>query len=156
MTPKLHALFADYEKSHQHPVNRMLHKVAIPLIAFHIAAMLDWIRLASHLTVGGLVYVGVALWYVSMDRKLGLLVSALLALCFPLGWVTPRPAVIAVALVGWLVQLAGHVVWEKKSPSFMHNLLHALVGPMYFIALLTGDWRTAASAGPRANGAKTP
>ena len=40
--------------------------------------------------------------------------------------VTPVWAVMALAVAGWLVQLAGHVVWEKKSPAFLRNLLQAL------------------------------
>jgi uncharacterized membrane protein YGL010W len=38
------------------------------------------------------------------------------------------------------VQLAGHSVWEKNRPAFLKNLTHALVGPVFFMALLTGDW----------------
>jgi uncharacterized membrane protein YGL010W len=52
----------------------------------------------------------------------------------------PVWAVIAIAVGGWLIQLAGHAVWEKKSPSFLTNLAHALVGPIFFVALLTGDY----------------
>ncbi len=48
--------------------------------------------------------------------------------------------VVAIAVIGWLVQLAGHAVWEKKSPSFLTNMVHALVGPMFFVALMTGDY----------------
>jgi uncharacterized membrane protein YGL010W len=45
-----------------------------------------------------------------------------------------------------LVQLAGHVVWEKKQPSFLTNLVHALVGPLFFAAVLTGTYRVEARA----------
>ena len=68
------------------------------------------------------------------------LVSAGTALCFPIGRLLPVWAVIAIAVSGWLIQLAGHAVWEKKSPSFLTNLVHALVGPLFFVALLTGDY----------------
>ena len=145
MNPALRALFQDYAESHRHPTNRLTHKVAIPLIVFHIVAMLDWVRLFE---VGGvsvtLAMVGVAaamVWYLRMSVKLGLLMAVCFALCFPLARVTPWPVVVAIALVGWLVQLAGHAVWEKKSPAFLTNLLQALVGPIFFLAVLTGDWR---------------
>ena len=58
----------------------------------------------------------------------------------PLAAITPWPVVVALALVGWLIQLAGHVVWEKRSPAFVRNLVQALVGPLYFVAILLGDW----------------
>ena len=145
MSPALRALFQDYAESHRHPTNRLTHKVAIPLIVFHIVAMLDWVHLA---TVGGVAVtlgmVGVAaamVWYLRMSVKLGLLMAVCFALCFPLARLTPWPVVVGIAVVGWLVQLAGHAVWEKKSPAFLTNLLQALVGPLFFLACLTGDWR---------------
>jgi uncharacterized membrane protein YGL010W len=145
MSPALRALFQDYAESHQHPTNRLTHKVAIPLIVFHIVAMLDWVHL---FTVGGVAVtlgmVGVAaamVWYLRMSVKLGLLMAVCFALCFPLARMTPWPVVVGIAVVGWLVQLAGHAVWEKKSPAFLTNLLQALVGPLFFLAVLTGDWR---------------
>jgi uncharacterized membrane protein YGL010W len=145
MSPALRALFQDYAESHRHPTNRLTHKVAIPLIVFHIVAMLDWVRLFSAggytVTLGMVAVVAALLWYLRMSVKLGLMMAVFLALCFPLAHVTPWPVVVAIALAGWLVQLAGHAVWEKKSPAFLTNLLQALVGPLFFLACLTGDWR---------------
>jgi uncharacterized membrane protein YGL010W len=145
--PRLLALFEDYASSHQHPTNRLTHKVAIPFIVLHIVAMLDWVKLVALpvlpggvLTLGMVAWVLAAVWYLRADVKLGLIVSAAMALCFPLGRMLPVWAVIAIAVSGWLIQLAGHAVWEKKSPSFFTNLVHALVGPLFFVALLTGDY----------------
>jgi len=45
-------------------------------------------------------------------------------------------------------QLAGHVVWEKNSPAFLQNLLQALVGPLFFVAVLTGEWPRPAQNAP--------
>jgi uncharacterized membrane protein YGL010W len=145
MTPALHALFQDYAESHRHPTNRLTHKVAIPLIVFHIVAMLDWVRLFHAgdftVTLGMVGVVAALIWYVRMSVKLGLMMAVFLALCFPLARMTPWPVVVGIAIVGWLIQLAGHAVWEKKSPAFLTNLLQALVGPVFFLACLTGDWR---------------
>ncbi|HEX8820976.1 MAG TPA: Mpo1-like protein, partial [Archangium sp.] len=47
LKPQTQALFDEYISSHQHPTNRLTHKVAIPLIVLHIVAMLDWVRLVS-------------------------------------------------------------------------------------------------------------
>lgn len=147
LNPRLQALFDDYASSHQHPTNRLTHKVAIPVIVLHIVAMLDWVRLVSlpvipggALTLGMVAWLLATGWYLRSDLKLGLIVSAGTALCFPIGRMLPVWAVIAIAVGGWLIQLAGHAVWEKKSPSFLTNLVHALVGPMFFVALLTGDY----------------
>lgn len=148
--PRLQALFEDYASSHQHPTNRLTHKVAIPFIVLHIVAMLDWVKLVAVpalpggvLTLGMVAWALAAVWYVRADVKLGLMVSAAMALCFPLGRVLSDVSiwlVVGIAVSGWLIQLAGHAVWEKKSPSFLTNMVHALVGPLFFVALLTGDY----------------
>jgi uncharacterized membrane protein YGL010W len=147
LKPHLQALFDDYFSSHQHPTNRLTHKVAIPVIVLHIVAMLDWVKLVSVpglpggvLTLGLVAWALATVWYLRADVKLGLIVSAGMALCFPLGRMMPVWFVVAIAVGGWLIQLAGHAVWEKKSPSFLTNMVHALVGPLFFVALLTGDY----------------
>ena len=153
LKPQTQALFDEYISAHQHPTNRLTHKLAIPLIVLHIVAMLDWVRLASvpflpggSLTLAFVAWALASIWFLRADAKLGLIVSTAAALCIPLGRLLPTWAVIAIAIVGWLVQLAGHAVWEKKSPSFLTNLVHALVGPLFFVALLTGDYKIAPQA----------
>jgi len=147
LKPHTQALFDEYIASHQHPTNRLTHKVAIPVIVLHIVAMLDWVRLVSlpllpggSLTLAHVAWVLASVWYLRADAKLGAIVSAAAALCIPLGRLLPVWAVVALAVFGWLVQLAGHAVWEKKSPSFLTNLVHALVGPLFFVAVLFGDY----------------
>jgi uncharacterized membrane protein YGL010W len=148
MSPTLTRLFIEYADAHQHPTNRLTHKVAIPMIVFHILAMLDWVTLWKFPSSGfpvtlALVAYAVAVgWYLRMSVKLGLIMAALFALCFPLARITPAWAVVVLAVVGWVIQLAGHVVWEKRSPAFLTNLVQALVGPVFFVAVLTGDWRS--------------
>ena len=153
LKPRTQALFDEYTSAHQHPTNRLTHKFAIPLIVLHVVAMLDWVRLVpvpglpgGALTLAMVVWALASVWFVRADAKLGAIVSLGALLCIPLGRMLPTAAVIAIAAGGWLVQLAGHAVWEKKSPSFLTNLVHALVGPLFFVALLTGDYKIAPSA----------
>jgi uncharacterized membrane protein YGL010W len=153
LKPHTQALFDEYISSHQHPTNRLTHKVAIPVIVLHIVAMLDWVRLVSlplmpggALTLAHVAWVLASVWYLRADAKLGAIVSVAAAFFIPLGRLLPVWAVVALAVFGWLVQLAGHAVWEKKSPSFLTNLVHALVGPLFFVALLTGDYKLGAQA----------
>jgi len=156
LKPQTQALFDEYITAHQHPTNRLTHKVAIPVIVLHIVAMLDWVPLASlpflpggSLTLAHVAWALASVWYLRADVKLGLIVSAAAALCIPLGRLLPVWAVVVLAAFGWLVQLAGHAVWEKKSPSFFTNLIHALVGPLFFVALLTGDYKLGAQPAPQ-------
>ena len=144
LSAKLEEQFQLYAEFHRHPMNRLTHKIAIPLIVFHVIAMLSWISLGTPfgfpLTLAHLLYVGAIAWYLTLDVRLGLLMIPLVGLCFPLSAVTPRGVVIGLAVFAWLIQLAGHLVWEKRSPAFLTNLLQALIGPLFFVAVLVGVW----------------
>lgn len=159
MKPALQELFTEYSECHRHPVNILIHKIAVPMIFFNAMAMLDWVVLGDvpgspgwSMTMGQLFVVLCAIWYLAMDVKLGALLSLSFAGMLALGWVTPGWAVIAVGVFGWAIQMAGHFVWEKKAPNFTRNAIQALVGPIYFLALATGDWRMPemSSENPRA------
>jgi uncharacterized membrane protein YGL010W len=134
--PRLTALLSTYGDFHRHPVNRLIHFFGIPLIVLHVVAMLDWIvltRVAGHpVTVAMLALVAVGAWYLSLDAKLGALMTLWYALCIPLGRHVPPAWIVAFAVVGWGAQFIGHAVWEKRSPALLANLVQALVGPMYF------------------------
>jgi len=145
LKPKLQQLFQEYAEFHQHPLNQLTHKVAIPLIVFHIVAMLQWVVIVSvtsdfSLTLAHLAYLAVIAWYASLDLRLAVWAAVLFALCFPMAALTPPVWVWVVAVCGWGIQLAGHLVWEKRTPAFVTNLLQALVGPLYFIAIVAGVW----------------
>ena len=67
MNPKLIALFQEYAADHRHPINQLTHKIAIPLIVFHVIAMLDWVTLLSFpggfdLTLAHLAYLATVAW----------------------------------------------------------------------------------------------
>jgi uncharacterized membrane protein YGL010W len=137
---RLATLFRDYADHHRNPMNVLLHKIAIPLIAFHIVAMLDWVHLVGPVTLAHVVYAAAVAWYLRLDIPMGLLMAVLYALLFPVARVTPWPLVVFIAGAAWSAQLVGHVVFEKKQPAFLHNLQHALVGPMFFVASALGRW----------------
>lgn len=148
LKPSLKAQLELYAEFHRHPMNRLTHKIAIPLIVFHVIAMLSWVSLGNRVStlvgvplhLGHLAYLLVIGWYLRLDARLATLMALLFAMCFPVAAVTPRATVIALAVIGWVVQLAGHLVWEKRSPAFLTNLLQALIGPLFFVAVLVGFW----------------
>ncbi len=150
MRPALRTLFQEYDRCHQHPTNRLTHKIAIPLIVFHVVAMLNWVWLVSmpgiHLSLAHLGIVLAGAWYLRMSLKLGTLMILALLAALAVATVTPFWIVMGAAIIGWAIQMAGHLVWEKRSPAFLTNLLQALVGPLYFIALVTGDWHVGGDA----------
>ena len=36
--------------------------------------------------------------------------------------------------LGWILQGVGHAFYEKKSPAFLRNVLHMLIGPLWVFA----------------------
>ena len=36
-------------------------------------------------------------------------------------------------LIGWILQISGHLVFEKNRPAFTKNIVHLLIGPMWWI-----------------------
>jgi uncharacterized membrane protein YGL010W len=152
MNPTLRRYFLEYEDSHRHPTNRLTHKFAIPLIVFHVLVMFDWLQIPGTtfttiagnpygLSVGHLFFAAVMIWYTTLNVKLAAFMLIAFLPCFYIGAHVPWQGVVGIAIGAWIVQLAGHVIWEKRSPAFLTNLLQALVGPLFFVALLTGDWK---------------
>ena len=43
------------------------------------------------------------------------------------------PWAAALFVVGWIFQFVGHSVYEKRSPAFLTNALHLLVGPLWIL-----------------------
>ena len=157
LKPTLHTHFQEYADSHRHPMNRLTHKIAIPLIVFHVAAMLDWVRFAQVGTIGDMpvyatlawpILLAVIAWYFTLNARLAILMAVFYGICLPIGWYVPWQAVIGIAIVAWLIQLAGHSVWEKNRPAFLKNMLQALIGPFFFAAILTGDWPPKTATSP--------
>lgn len=156
MNPTTARWFAEYAGDHQHPMNRLTHKLAIPGIVFHVIAMLTWVPLPGGAAVAGFPVTlalvgwlaGAAFWIWALPRSGGLLAALTLPVAI-WGGMVPAPFVITLALVAWTVQLAGHKVWEKNKPSFLKNAAHAMVGPLFFAALLTGELPVRAPASQR-------
>lgn len=144
LKPALMAYFAEYADHHRSSMNELTHRIAIPLIVFHTLAMLSWIPLGApfgfSLSVAHVLWVAATLWYLTLDARLGALMGLLMAICFPVAAVTPKLLVVLLCVFAWLVQLAGHVVWEKRQPAFVQNLLQALIGPLFFVAKGVGLW----------------
>lgn len=145
-TDRLDAWFDDYAAAHRHPMNNRTHFVAIPVIVFHVLAMFDWVRFGPSLggaqpSLGWLLALGAVAWYATLRLRLAVVAGALAVPLLALARLTPPWLVVALAVLAWTVQLAGHVIWEKNRPAFARNLAHTLIGPLYYLAWLLGERR---------------
>lgn len=125
------ALSADYAAQHRSPGNRRSHMIGIPLIVF---AVVVWSQVGSPFPTAALLLPVYFAW----DRRVGLLLSAFVAVCALLGPLLPGWVPAAAFVIGWGFQLYGHRVHERNRPALLDNLAHALVGPAFIAEELAG------------------
>jgi uncharacterized membrane protein YGL010W len=145
------SLFDDYGTYHRDRRNLICHEIGIPLIVLGIIALLRLVALAGvnpNLNLAALAIVAVAAYYLSLGRAvrsaayvaiLGMIVLYVLAAY--LTW----PYAIGAFVVGWIFQFVGHA-YEGKSPAFLTNLLHLLVGPLWVASHLVPRSASSSSA----------
>jgi uncharacterized membrane protein YGL010W len=153
MSPTLRTHFADYAAFHATRGNQACHFVGIPLIVLSLFAMLGHLPLAQvagfTVTAAEVLLVAVTAYYLTLDAALAALMLAFSAVLLAVGRLLPLPAAVGLFVFGWILQFVGHYVYEKRSPAFLGNLVHLLVGPLWIVAKATGRARPDSLA-PRA------
>jgi uncharacterized membrane protein YGL010W len=141
MSPTLQSHFTDYASHHQTAGNQLCHSIGIPLIVFSLIGMLDHVGLATvggyTITLAHLVIAAATLYYLTLDPLLaaGMLVYSVLSVW--LGGALPWLVCLGLFVFGWILQFVGHSVYEKRSPAFLKNFVHLLVGPLWILAKAT-------------------
>ena len=134
--PPIQSLFADYAAYHQTKGNKWFHRFGIPMIMISLLGLLT----NANVTVGGLridlamlVIVAAEVVYLMLDWRLGAVMLVVSVGFYFLGAAMPLWLNVALFVVGWIFQFLGHSVYEKKSPAFLTNALHLLVGPLWIL-----------------------
>jgi uncharacterized membrane protein YGL010W len=133
--------FAHYATSHQHPTNKRIHAVCIPVIALSTLGLL---QAAPHpFGDGGLHWGAIAgalslVFYFRLSLRLGLAmaVGVAAALAVNAAIVASGLSLLAVSaglfVAAWIAQFVGHRI-EGKKPSFFDDLQFLLVGPAWLV-----------------------
>ena len=121
-------LFADYASHHQTKGNKWFHRVGIPLIMLSGIGMLARVPIAAIVLI-----VGSEIVYAILDWRLAAIMLVISAAFFFIGAAIPFWIDVALFIVGWIFQFVGHSVYEKRSPAFLTNALHLLVGPLWIL-----------------------
>lgn len=139
---------AFYSAYHRHPMNRATHFVGVPIIVYSLMVVLampplrlDVASLPFALTPALAIVVVLLAYYIVLDAAIGLAMvlvfSALLAAAeatVALG-TTAAWVAFAIAFVGgWVFQLLGHGVWEKRRPALASNLFQVFIAPLFLMA----------------------
>lgn len=135
---KVDTLLSDYASHHATKGNVACHFVGIPLIVFGMISMFRVVRLIEAagflgaVTLAEILIVAVCAFYLSLNGPLALAMLAAFALLDGLAAGIGNWRVgLAAFVVGWVFQGIGHAIYEKKSPSFLKNAVHLLVGPLF-------------------------
>jgi uncharacterized membrane protein YGL010W len=90
------------------------------------------------LDAGVIFWVVATFWYVVLDWRLGVPFSFVTLGGYFIGRAIPIPALWMMFVLGWVFQGIGHAIYEKKSPAFLKNVTHILVGPLWIFARVCG------------------
>jgi uncharacterized membrane protein YGL010W len=145
---RIDRLLAEYGESHRHPLNKAIHWVCVPVIAWTLLALL-W-ALPVPAAFAGLpllnwatVVAALAILYyllLSVPLALGMVafasVSVWLITAYQANFALPVwEFALGVFAAAWVLQFIGHAV-EGKRPSFFKDVQFLLIGPawlMHFI-----------------------
>ena len=125
---------AAYGAYHRDRRNVLTHFVGIPLIVLAVVTLLSRPAWLAPVAASGL-----AMYYLRLDKRLGLLMTGLLALCVVLGqWAATAPTSVWLALglggfvIGWVLQFIGHV-FEGRKPAFIDDIMSLAIGPLFVV-----------------------
>ncbi|MGL4316280.1 MAG: DUF962 domain-containing protein [Pseudomonas sp.] len=136
---------SQYAQYHRDRRNIFSHFIGIPLIVVAVAVLLSrpGFELAGlWLSPALLTALAAGIYYLRLDLRFGLLMSALLALSL---WAGATLAVdstlvwlsggLGLFVVGWIIQFIGHY-YEGRKPAFVDDLMGLVIGPLFVIAEL--------------------
>ena len=131
---KVDMLLQHYGLSHTHPVNEVIHFVAIPAIMLSLNGLLFAVHpaLVLLLIATSLVYYARLSWPFTLCMLL--LSSVMLALvdAMDAAGVLVQSSV-GIFVLAWIFQFIGHHL-EGKKPSFFEDLQYLLVGPLFVLS----------------------
>jgi uncharacterized membrane protein YGL010W len=143
------SLLDEYEESHRHPTNLIVHKICVPTIMFSILGLLWAIptpqamsEVSPFLNWSTLFALGAFIYYIVLSFKYFIIVAPIVvAMLFGNYYLVQTGYLleinIAIFVISWVFQLWGHKV-EGKKPSFFKDLLFLLIGPLFVAKKLLG------------------
>jgi uncharacterized membrane protein YGL010W len=133
-----------YAAYHRDKRNIATHFFGIPLIVLGVVMLLSrpafaWIGGVA-VTPALILAIVSAAYYLYLDVRLGLVLTAFLALCLAVSqatipYDTATWAIRGVGLfvIGWALQFIGHH-YEQRKPAFVDDIMGLMIGPMFVTA----------------------
>ena len=131
-----------YAMYHRDIRNIWTHFVGIPMIVLAVVILLSRPQIELNewmVTPARALLLLVAIYYIFLNVKLGIAMSALLSVSLFAGeqvaalstmeWLTWG---ISLFVAGWMIQFIGHY-WEGKKPAFLDDIRGLLIGPLFVV-----------------------
>lgn len=138
--------FEEYGRSHEHPVNKALHWVCIPLIVVGLVGLLWAVPapqafrdISPALNWGTTFLMAATVYYFILSFSLAVgMLPFVLAVTVAVGWLETLAwplwlTAATVFVLAWAGQFIGHAV-EGKRPSFFRDLQFLMIGPVWLLA----------------------
>jgi uncharacterized membrane protein YGL010W len=133
----MRARLDEYGTFHTTRGNELCHFVGIPLIVAGFGGLFGLVPLLrvgeAAFTLTELVLLAIVAFYLIEARLLGFVTAIAIVVLGELGRAFPLWLSASAFVFGWAVQFVGHAAFEHRSPAFVRNLLHLLVGPAWLI-----------------------
>ena len=133
-----------YAAYHRDRRNIATHFVGVPMIVFSIGVALSsaaFTVASVVIPVSVLVTAAAIVYYVALDKMLGITMAAILLLmCAGASEITARASTlgslgwaVGIFVVGWALQFWGHK-FEGMKPAFFDDVKQLLIGPVFVLA----------------------
>lgn len=134
---------SQYAAYHRDSRNIVTHFVGIPMIVLAVTMLLSrpYVDIAGvALSPALLLAVVSSAYYLRLDLRFGLVMSALLAVSvYVSAVVATQPTMfwlvsgIGLFVIGWVFQFIGHF-YEGKKPAFVDDVMGLIIGPLFVVA----------------------
>lgn len=136
-------LFAEYAGFHMDSRNRATHFAGIPIIVGSLIGLLlrwDFFVVGPiGVSAGHVVLAAGILFCLVVAPSLALPMLAAAGFLAAIGRALPVWLAAALFVFGLILVLVGHVTYEGKSPAFLKNVAHLLVGPLWVLEEAMGS-----------------
>jgi uncharacterized membrane protein YGL010W len=136
---------AVYAQYHRDARNCMTHIVGIPAIflAVLLPLALGQVTIGGlHTTVAAVLLLPAVIGWIALDAAVGAaMLIAIVPLLLTAEWVARAggpaiawPVAAMLFVIGWALQIIGHVAFERRRPALVDNLFQMFIGPMFITA----------------------